>query len=1269
MYLKSLEILGFKSFAPKTILNFHDGVTCIVGPNGCGKSNVLDAMRWVLGEQSAKALRGGEMSDVIFSGTDSRAALGMAEVSMNFSECEKELGMDWNEVTITRRVFRDGGSEYLLNGTPCRLKDIQQLFMGTGIGRSAYSIMEQGKIDSILSTRPEDRRSIFEEAAGITKFKAQKKEALRKLEATEANLVRLQDIIKEVKRQIGSLQRQAGKARRYQSLIQDLKVLETHNAKRQWDIIEEQRAGTAEELSGLSARQSECEAEIERQESETSVQRAALEEMEQRLDAARRVVSDLKTRISNHENRIVFNNERADEFTRLVDRYRGDVAGAEEKLRIAESQLVQTDQELEQITTMLAGELRRMEEKQAATAALTQQRRDAEQEINSIAGESQRLENKISSVRGQISSVAQQRDGAEARLGILSSELEQIGSTISRINEQLAASRSELDRAQNALEMANAQSAEAEGQLREAQSGLGRIDGEVRSQERTLSDKESKLEVLRQMVAGGEGFSEGTQAILRGLDNPELFKPAVLGALAQYIDVSPEFVPAVEGALGANLQTIVMKDTVVAEAMMNTLASKKMGRASLALREFDRVFDHVESQELSLPEGAIDWLINKIKCAPEVTRLIERIVNHTLLVPDLETAIRIFPQHGSAIVTMRGEVLSGNAVLHGGSTAEAADSLLARKNQIIALDAEVTALRGQLGELNQRRTEFLAAIEEAQARLDEARENRQNATVSVSTSGTQIANLEREMKETERKSQTIDGERGSIEARYHEAADRLSQLESEIQGALQQQEALQGRRAEAMGELETLRAQEAEVATDLNDLRIKVATERQRHSSLHNQRAPMEARLAELAELINQRERDINDYEQRAAATIAENSEIEGNLEGLRGRIGESEGEVSALLEERAGIAASVEQMSNDLRILRGQLSTCHDQRSRLEVKQSQLEMRSAALGEHIQKRYQIDLHGFQRDLYALRVAIREAVKRQKSGGDLGEGETAAAAPVTSEEQEGEESSAAGEGFDIDWVRVESLVRELDQRLDSMGPVNLDAIQEYDELEERHSFLEKQNNDLLTSKDELLEVIAKINTTTRQLFAETFEKIRVNFQEMFGELFGGGKANLILTDESDPLESGIDIIAKPPGKQLQSISLLSGGERTMTAVSLLFAIYMVKPSPFCVLDEMDAPLDESNISRFIRILDRFVGQSQFIVISHHKRTIGRADALYGVTMEEHGVSKLVGVKFARRDESHLKNDIIGTSNPDAVPSVAETFGKSGNLLSDEVKAG
>ncbi|MEA3207083.1 MAG: chromosome segregation protein [Chthoniobacter sp.] len=1311
MYLQSLELFGFKSFAPKTKMEFHRGVTAVVGPNGCGKSNVLDAMRWVLGEQSAKALRGGEMADVIFSGTDSRAAVGMAEVSMTFSECEEQLGLDWHEVTITRRVFRDGGSEYLLNKTPCRLKDIQQLFMDTGIGRSAYSIMEQGKIDMILSSRPEDRRAIFEEAAGITKYKAQKKEALRKLEATEANLLRLADIIKEVKRQIGSLQRQAGKARRYQSLISDLKLLETHAAKRQFDALEEHRTTTIAELARLADRQTECEQEIESQESQVSVQRAALDEMEQRLNQARQGVNDLKTRISNHENRIVFNTERADEFAGLAERYRSDVAGAEEKFRIAETQLRDTDSELEQITALLASELRVMEEKQAATAALTGQRQEAERTISSLANDATRVESRMSGLRGQIATVMQQRDGAEARLSILSGELDQLTFAFAQFTDRLRDTQAQIDQALIDLEARTGQLAESDIALRDAQGGLAGVDRELRDAQRALAEKESKLEVLRHLNEGGEGFSGGTQAVLRGLDNPEFFKPSVLGALAQFIEVAPEFVIAVEAALGTNLQAIVMKDSMVAESVIKTLTAQRLGKASLALRDCGlRIADCGLAE--ALPEGALGWLLDHVKAEDSVSPLVRTLLRDFILVPNIETAVRLAaanpqsaeeaegsrggwrtgePIRNPQFVTLSGEVLTRDGILHGGATGEAVNSVLQRKNQIHALEAEEQQVQQQVDRVTERREQLLSEIETTQARLDQAREEKQDAALLVSTLRNQLAMCEREAKDAERKQQNLEGERLSSEARHREAADRAGGLETEIAASLELLEELQTRRGAAQNELEVLRAQESEVASELNELRIKVATERQRHSSLHHQRQPMEARLAELSELIAARQQDIVSYEQRAGAMLAENAEIEVNLERLRGQVGEGEAAVATLLEERSGMAAAVEELSNTLRILRHQLSETHDLRSRLEVKQTQVEMKLTALTEHIQKRYQIDLREFQRDLYGLRVAIRDYVKRQANGGaagvppaESGSGAAPVTADVSSEEPVGDAEErthsaasasetpeplpASDDAFAIDWDRIDAMVRDLDQRLDSMGPVNLDAIQEYDELEERHAFLEKQNTDLTNSKEELLGVITKINHTTRTLFADTFEKIRVNFQEMFIELFGGGKANLVLTDESDPLESGIDIIAKPPGKQLQSISLLSGGERTMTAVALLFSIYMVKPSPFCVLDEMDAPLDESNISRFIKILDRFVGQSQFIVISHHKRTIARADALYGVTMEEHGVSKLVGVKFSRREDSHEGRDIMGTNNPAPVPSVAETFGKSGSLHSEGVES-
>jgi len=1296
MYLKSLELFGFKSFAQKTILNFHPGVTAIVGPNGCGKSNVLDAMRWVLGEQSAKALRGGEMSDVIFSGTDSRVALGMAEVSLTFADCEKDLGVEWNEVCITRRVFRDGSSEYLLNKTPCRLRDIHNMFMDTGIGRSAYSIMEQGKIDLILSSKPEDRRAIFEEAAGITKFKSQKKEALRKLEATEANLLRLSDIIKEVKRQIGSLQRQAGKARRYQSLISDLKILETHLSRHQFDTLDASLATTLEEIERLRKNQDQHSEQIEIQEADVAAQRRGFDEMENNLNAARQVVQDLKSQVSNAENRIGFNRERIAEFNSLMERYQFDIAAAEEKLRVQETQIQNTDLEIEQIVSTLQFEQQRLEEKMSAVSAAHSQRAETESELQSVSSSITKIENRLSSLRGEISSIINVRDGSETRIGILESEITQLAGSLERVNLQNAEVRAQVEQGVASLAAQQDQARLTEEQVRSVQGELGQVERDLNAEQRILAERESKLEVLRQLNEEGEGFAEGTQAVLRGLDNPDFFKPAVLGALASHIDVEPEFVIAIESALGQNLQAIVMKDTMIAESVIKTLSSQKLGRVSLALRDFEtRSTDNTAGNGF-LPDGAIAWAVDRVKTStPEIAGIITSLLRGCVIVPNLEAALRIVNTPHAAFrvpqsfVTLTGEVLSSEGILQGGQAGEAGSSVLVRKNQIAQLETEAGVAREKIILLDTQRAEVASQLEALQAALAEAREEAQRINLSVSTLRGQLSLLERELHETTGKQENLRWELGNVQARHNEAIEKLQLLENDLAGVGANQGELQTRQVELQGLLESHRSSESELNSELNELRIKVATEKQRHNSLNNQRQPMTMRLQELHDLIEQRRRDIENYRLKSETFAEETTNIQAGIEVARAQMGEAELEVSKLLEERAAMTAAIESLESTLRIMRRQLSECHEQRGQQEVRQTQIQLRIENLAEHVSRRYQIDIRDFKPDTYGLLCTLREQNKKPKKTAESAEDNAGApdenAAPQAENEagvepvQESEIVAAAAEttpvmpvqeeGRGIDWQQVETLVREYDQRLESMGPINLEAIQEYDELEQRYNFLEQQNTDLTNSKAELLDVISKINETTRKLFAETFEQVRVNFAEMFVELFGGGKANLVLSDENDPLESGIDIIAKPPGKQLQSISLLSGGEKTMTAVALLFSIYMVKPSPFCVLDEMDAPLDESNINRFIKILDRFVGQSQFVVITHNKRTIAKADVLYGVTMEEHGVSKLVGVKFSKRESSGEQTDITGTSNPTPVPSVAESFGKSGDLHSEQIAAG
>lgn len=1255
MYLQSLEMFGFKSFAPRTILNFHRGVTAVVGPNGCGKSNVLDAMRWVLGEQSAKALRGGEMADVIFSGTDSRKPLGMAEVSLTFAECEKELGTEWNQVCITRRVYRDGKSEYFLNNTSCRLRDIHQLFMDTGVGRSAYSIMEQGKIDLILSSRPEDRRAIFEEAAGITKYKAQKKEALRKLEYTEANLLRVQDIIKEVRRQIGSLQRQAAKARRYQALMEDLRVFDTHFSHKNYRELATEQEKIREELSQSEDVRAVHETEIAQQEVEFAAFRARMEELDVEAAGVRDAVQTMRNRIFSAENRIATNTERSEEARSMIDRNHADIASAEEKIRDQQSQIEETDAMLVQMIDALRGHEESLATQTERVRVARDERSQAERQIQEIGSEIGRLESRLGSLRNEISAAASRREAGETRLRLLQGESEASEHAAGEVAVRLEEISRRAESAQLAAESAQSEQAEAHMAYEAAQIARQEAETALNAVSKEAAGIESRLEVLRQLQEQGEGFDEGTQSVLKGLDNPDFFKPAIHGALADHIQVEPRFIPAVEAALGGALEAIIFKDTDVAEAALGALIGKKMGKAAIIPREW--IGDRAQTG-IFLPEGGLAWAADCVTGAPEAMELTKALLANVVVVENFQTAFRVKSENPTlGVVTLAGEFISREGIVRGGRSGDnAGQSTLLRKTQIAELDESLNEVIERLATQTMRRTEAMQELDDSQDRLLAAREAYQRAQVESASIANEGKLAERQADELESRRANFTRETVQLAESLRSSLAQVQNIDASISETSQAIESARVRRGDAENNVLAARERENAAVEDLNEIRVRVATERQQQENLNRQRGPMAARLAELAELLEVRRADIVNYETRIQNFDAESLQLQDSMGLWQEEMGTLETKIAEVMAVRSETQSSAEAVDTALRAARHQLVQLQEKKGRHEVRIAQVDMRLENLRSHVTHRYQIDLETFEPDQYALFCSYRDRNKRKSEGGD-GSGDEAPA-PV---EQSADEPSESGpQEQTINWERIEEIVAELTGRVDSMGPVNLDAIQEYDELEQRQNFLDKQNEDLVNSKTELLEVISKINRTTRELFAETFYKVRDNFQIMFTELFGGGKANLMLMDESDPLESGIEIIAKPPGKQLQTISLLSGGERTMTAVSLLFAIYMVKPSPFCVLDEMDAPLDESNISRFVKILDRFVSQSQFVVITHNKRTISRADMLYGVTMEEHGVSKLVSVKFSRKEDG----------SPERQPaSVAEVFGKHGNLHSEhEAKA-
>lgn len=1266
MRLKSLEIHGFKSFADKTKLEFHEGVTGIVGPNGCGKSNIVDSMRWVLGETSAKALRGGEMSDVIFNGTDRRSPLGMAEVTLTLSGCAGILETEYDEVSLGRRVFRDGKSDYLINKQPCRLKDIHNLLMDTGIGRSSYSIMEQGKIDMLLSSKPEDRRAVFEEAAGITKYKTQKKEALRKLDYTEANLVRIRDVIAENERQIRSLSRQASKAKRYQSLFDDVRTLELHLSHKKW---RELRAGKSElttSMRNLRLRQDELEDAIEKRQAEMAAARVEYQEIENRLSHLQAQLARFENEISTANNRIEFNGERSHEHALLIRKNETDIAQSTEKRQRQEADIENANRQLEAVATRIATEQERVEELETETRGARALREELNIRLRQIEEARSKLKSRIASLEATIGTNERQTESDNLRATQLADEIARL-----RIDEDARKSdgadlKDRIAGHQMSIETFEENLAELEQKYHRAKRSAADMQEDLSSLHKLRAEKRSRLEVLEQLVADGEGFEKGTQAVLKGLDDPEFYAQHIRQPLANYLEVDARFAEAIEAALGRRLQAVIVSDVEIAEKVVTSLRDGKVGQASIIAES--HLSESAPTDPGRAPLGAIGWAIGEVRCRPGVQPLLARLLSNVLLAEDLNTALRLREKDPSfAIATLTGEFITREGIIHGGRTGDESVSILRMQTEIRDLKTVTDSLDTEVVARQERRDELKQRVDQFEGSLGEARERLQQKRVASSTLEGKLALIERDLSQFSNRIESLEWEQRDVIERTAKVTGELEANRAERTAALGKVEELNTTTETTGAELDAARSREEELTEKVTAARTCLAVEQGTRQNLEEQREPMLARLNELLEQVERREAEITSYKARIENSAAE-------TQSLQEKIRQSETESAAAREERDtiqneknGYSSRIEEGESDLTKKRREVQAVASQRGKEEVRVAQFDLNLENIERTCRDRYRTELEFFEPDSHALLLAIEERKRngaaRLKSYSDFEEGENEETAPapaaeetVLIDEPAGEDTTVAAElvindeneaelndPTEPDWPFVEDVVSQLRTKLDSMGPVNIDAIEEFDELEEHYKFNVQQLNDLENSKEELLRMIARINRDTRKMFSETFEKIRKNFRDMFRELFGEkAKADLVLMDDNDPLECGIDIIAKPPGKKLQTISLLSGGERSMTAVALLFGIYMVKPSPFCVLDELDAPLDEANITRFIKVLDRFIGGSQFVIVTHSKRTMSRADVMYGVSMEEFGVSKTVGVTFSKAGEGKgMKQAAVG----------------------------
>lgn len=1213
--LKRLELVGFKSFADKTVFDFGDGVTAIVGPNGSGKSNIVDAVRWILGEQSAKSLRGGEMADVIFNGSSSRRSLGLAEVTMTFDNRRRQLATDAEEVQFTRRVYRTGEGEYLINGQIARLKDIKELFLGSGAGNDDLCIIAQGKVDVLLQASNKDRRTIFEEAAGISRFKAKKVETLRHLEKTDLNLARVKDIIEEIQKQLRSVKLQASKAQRFKEHSDRLKELRLSLGSLEYrELTQKLDAETRlldslkGELDQRAARAGACEAEAERLEmlladldDQLHAEEGALAKVLQEINSEETTITHESALTGDLETELQQTRKRLTELTVRVASLAETSRAAEEALQAVSQQAeherraVQTHQASLHAATHRLAELG---EQIAAdkTQHFEEMRRAAHLQNEAVASKAH-----VDNLRRERDRLRQRSELAATSLASVDGELQELLEAEAQLLQRLQAARQQLQdgkQEQERLRLLRDRTTERIMELRQERSGLA-----------------SRIDVLAGLIKSREGLGTGVREVIEQIDKAGTGPwSTVIGMIADFLTVKREYAPLIDLALGEWAQRFVVRD---GERLMQAVAELQTplsGRVSFlplsaipSIEETEQdpavqalknnllvqvsLLSRIKGPEAGTPTpehpGLVALAEQLVSCEhPELADLPAQLLGRTLIVRDLATARGIAAHTpGFRLVTLQGELLEPDGTLTVGMH-HAETGILSRKSEWRELREQLAALDLRVAEIEQDSQVLRDQLEKNETALQEQQE-------SISVLTEQAADLHGRV-------QRHQDRRQGLHEEVAVSRDEIQRIDQDVQAletAWRDNEA-QAAQAETLVQALHVRLHEAE-----DEIHTR---ERERQ---HAQQAFTQAQVAfaqveeRLRGLQTQHSQASRDYQQR-------HQELEQNRHAaasLKSRLLESQ---RTMLNASSALAHAYLAKERSQR----QVAELIEQRERKRLERTRL-TQQAQTARIEWRTHQENVH--QRDLEATNLRHQRDTLVQRLRDDY-QIEIADLRPPP---------SSTAESGEFDAAAAQQEIEELRRKLSRLGNVNMEALQELNELEARSVSLQTQFDDLSAAKKSLEEIIFKINADSKRLFIDTFTVVRAHFQEMFRKLFGGGMADIVLEDENDVLESGIDIIARPPGKELRSISLMSGGEKTMTAVALLLAVFRSKPSPFCLLDEVDAALDEANIGRFVSVLKEFTEQSQFIVVTHSKKTMSAADVLYGITMQESGISKQVTIRF------------------------------------------
>lgn len=1181
MYLKRLELQGFKSFADKTILEFKPGITGVIGPNGSGKSNISDSIRWVLGEQSMKSLRGAKSEDIIFAGTENRKSLGFAEASIVIDNSDQSLPIEYNEVVVTRKIYRSGETGYFINKVPCRLKDILELFMDTGIGKDGYSIIGQGKIDEILSNKSEDRRHIFEEAAGIVKYRTRKQESEKKLEQTKLNLLRINDILSEIEGQIEPLKLQSEKAKQFLNLREELKSVEVGLFVYNINSYKEKLEQLVKDMEILDNQKEDEEYNLDKLQENKAELKQKLDEIIAEIENTQNIGFESKTKIEQINSDINISKEKISNNNINVERYENEVTELETRIgeleeekknRIAkkdnlsvnkekfENELKQKEAELAELTKKLSSKELEIEEKKKKVEENINLKYERQNDINSYGINFENLEKRQKTLKQDTQLIISELDAARL-------EKQEISKGFLDIDNVRNKAISKLNETKTKKE-------EAIAKIKEFDEKINRLSDKYRIEN-------SKLKFLQETEKEKDGYMKSVKSLLLACENDSNLNKGVYGALANLISTNKEYETAIEMCLGATMQNIVTQEENDAKRLIEYLRKNNLGRASFLPisaihgRKLEKINNHGIN-------GVIGIASDLVKCDKKYNDIVLNLLGRTVIVENMDSAIALakLNNYSFKIVTIQGDIINPSGAMSGGSVAQKTVNILGRGREIEEITENLNTLQRQINTISKEKEEF---------------------STSITDTIENAAALEKDLQEIEIKYATEKQKVEMIDASVLKLEQNLAKAKKETESITKQKEEIMAGKAGTEQVLKNIEKEilelNAEITNfaelnkddqeyidnlnlDITDLKISVSSFDESNSSID-----------EMLERINQ---DIEN--------------AKNNIKNKKTDIEKSKIESKNLEEFIEKCNLDIEKTKADVENSSSKIESLKQQRDSINNKQGKIE-------KQITDQFDV-LNGLKEQI------IKLENKKTKQEQDIEEliNKLWTEYEIT--------PNNAGEYKKPENLQLaQKITNELRAKIRDLGSINIESIEEYKKMQERYDFMNEQRYDLEESMSKLRTVISDMTSTMKNQFAEQFKKINKNFNDVFVELFGGGKAELILDDENNILECGIDIRVQPPGKKLQNMMLLSGGEKALTAIAILFAILKINPAPFCILDEIEAALDDVNVNRFALYLKKFSNDTQFLVITHRKGTMEIADTVYGVTMEEKGISKLLSMRL------------------------------------------